>query len=143
MTADRGQWNGLVSERWLKENRFCRRGGDDEKETCIFVNWADVTDFLRVEIKKMRSGRQERNVYPSLLGTFLDTIEFGDNAIKDKFISISKEMLICLLQREATQRDVERERRQRMEAEARVREATAEAERARSRVHHLQRELAR
>ncbi|XP_015432279.1 PREDICTED: uncharacterized protein LOC107188496 isoform X1 [Dufourea novaeangliae] len=45
--------------------------------------------------------------------------------------------------REATQRDVERERRQRMEAEARVREATAEAERARSRVHHLQRELAR
>lgn len=48
-----------------------------------------------------------------------------------------------LLQREATQRDVERERRQRMEAEARVREATAEAERARSRVHHLQRELAR
>ena len=97
-----------------------------------------MTDFLRVEIKKMRSGRQERNVYPSLLG-----IEFGDNAIKDKFISISKEMLICLLQREATQRDVERERRQRMEAEARVREATAEAERARSRVHHLQRELAR
>ena len=52
-------------------------------------------------------------------------------------------MLIFLLQREATQRDVERERRQRMEAEARVREATAEAERARSRVHHLQRELAR
>lgn len=51
--------------------------------------------------------------------------------------------LIPLLQREATQRDVERERRQRMEAEARVREATAEAERARSRVHHLQRELAR
>ncbi|KAG5329063.1 NCKP5 protein, partial [Acromyrmex charruanus] len=45
--------------------------------------------------------------------------------------------------REATQRDVERERRQRMEAEARMREATAEAERARSRVHHLQRELAR
>ncbi|KAL0107882.1 hypothetical protein PUN28_014864 [Cardiocondyla obscurior] len=45
--------------------------------------------------------------------------------------------------REATQRDVERERRQRMEAEARVREATAEAERTRSRVHHLQRELAR
>ncbi|KAL6255280.1 hypothetical protein P5V15_013620 [Pogonomyrmex californicus] len=45
--------------------------------------------------------------------------------------------------REATQRDVERERRQRMEAEVRVREATAEAERARSRVHHLQRELAR
>nr|XP_012153197.1 PREDICTED: uncharacterized protein LOC100876384 isoform X2 [Megachile rotundata] len=45
--------------------------------------------------------------------------------------------------REATQRDVERERRQRMEAEARVREVTAEAERARSRVHHLQRELAR
>ena len=53
------------------------------------------------------------------------------------------ETLIRLLQREATQRDVERERRQRMEAEARVREATAEAERARSRVHHLQRELAR
>lgn len=48
-----------------------------------------------------------------------------------------------LLQREATQRDVERERRQRMDAEAQVREATAEAERARSRVHHLQRELAR
>jgi len=47
------------------------------------------------------------------------------------------------LQREATQRDVERERRQRMEAEARVREATAEAERARSKVHHLQRELVR
>ncbi|XP_012277793.1 uncharacterized protein LOC105698279 isoform X2 [Orussus abietinus] len=45
--------------------------------------------------------------------------------------------------REATQRDVERERRQRVEAEARVREAAAEAERARSRVHHLQRELAR
>ncbi|XP_011267956.1 uncharacterized protein LOC105258422 isoform X1 [Camponotus floridanus] len=45
--------------------------------------------------------------------------------------------------REATQRDVERERRQRMEAEARVREVTAEAERTRSRVHHLQRELAR
>ncbi|XP_076234194.1 uncharacterized protein LOC143179065 isoform X2 [Calliopsis andreniformis] len=45
--------------------------------------------------------------------------------------------------REATQRDVERERRQRMEAETRVREVTAEAERARSRVHHLQRELAR
>ncbi|XP_043673665.1 uncharacterized protein LOC122631713 isoform X3 [Vespula pensylvanica] len=45
--------------------------------------------------------------------------------------------------REATQRDVERERRQRLEAEARLREATAEAERARSRVHHLQRELAR
>ncbi|XP_016844948.1 uncharacterized protein LOC100678286 isoform X2 [Nasonia vitripennis] len=46
--------------------------------------------------------------------------------------------------REATQRDVlERERRQRMEAEARVREATAEAERACSRVHQLQRELAR
>ncbi|XP_076277482.1 uncharacterized protein LOC143207673 isoform X4 [Lasioglossum baleicum] len=45
--------------------------------------------------------------------------------------------------REATQRDVDRERRQRMEAEARVRDATAEAERARSRVHHLQRELAR
>ncbi|XP_043596246.1 uncharacterized protein LOC122573649 isoform X4 [Bombus pyrosoma] len=56
---------------------------------------------------------------------------------------INKETLIRLLQREATQRDVERERRQRMEAEARVREATAEAERARSRVHHLQRELAR
>ena len=48
-----------------------------------------------------------------------------------------------VLQREATQRDVERERRLRMEAEARVREATAEAERARARVHHLQRELAR
>ncbi|XP_066584806.1 uncharacterized protein [Prorops nasuta] len=45
--------------------------------------------------------------------------------------------------REATQRDVERERRQRMEAEVRVREATAETERVRSRVHHLQRELAR
>ncbi|KYM76641.1 hypothetical protein ALC53_12936 [Atta colombica] len=48
-----------------------------------------------------------------------------------------------VLLKEATQRDVERERRQRMEAEARVREATAEAERARSRIHHLQRELAR
>lgn len=48
-----------------------------------------------------------------------------------------------LLQREATQRDVERERRLRMEAESRVREATAEAERAHARVHHLQRELAR
>ncbi|XP_015594975.1 uncharacterized protein LOC107267543 isoform X2 [Cephus cinctus] len=45
--------------------------------------------------------------------------------------------------REASQRDVERERRQRMEAEARVHEATAEAERARTRVHHLQKELAR
>ncbi|KAJ8686414.1 hypothetical protein QAD02_022208, partial [Eretmocerus hayati] len=46
--------------------------------------------------------------------------------------------------REASQRDaVERERRLRMEAEARVREATVEAERACSRVHHLQRELAR
>lgn len=90
-------------------------------------------------LKLKRCDQEDKNeTYPSLLG-----IEFGDNAIKDKFISISKEMLICLLQREATQRDVERERRQRMEAEARVREATAEAERARSRVHHLQRELAR
>lgn len=32
-------------------------GGDDER---VFVNWADVIDFLRVEIKKMRSGRQEQ-----------------------------------------------------------------------------------
>lgn len=30
-------------------------GGDDER---VFVNWADVIDFLRVEIKKMR--RQEQ-----------------------------------------------------------------------------------
>lgn len=50
---------------------------------------------------------------------------------------------LLFLQREATQRDVERERRLRMEAESRVREATAEAERSRARVHHLQRELAR
>lgn len=48
-------------------------GGDDER---VFVNWADVIDFLRVEIKKMRSGTTL-----SLLGTFLDTIEFGGNAI--------------------------------------------------------------
>ncbi|KAG7208537.1 hypothetical protein KM043_014754 [Ampulex compressa] len=46
-------------------------------------------------------------------------------------------------EREATQRDVERERRQRMLAEARAREATAQAERAQSRVYGLQRELTR
>lgn len=64
------------------------------------------------------------------------------------FESLSRPLIsfngdVFLSQREATQRDVERERRQRLEAEARLREATAEAERARSRVHHLQRELAR
>lgn len=139
MTAMEG--SGTVSLNDAEGELILLNGRDDEKETCVFVNRADVIDFLHVEIKKMRSRITHRCWIRFLVR--LNLAKMRSKIVLSNFISIYKEMLICLLQREATQRDVERERRQRMEAEARVREATAEAERARSRVHHLQRELAR
>lgn len=49
-----------------------------------------MIDFLRVEIKKMRSGTTL-----SLLGTFLDTIEFGGSAIKDNFLTLFRSARKC------------------------------------------------
>lgn len=50
-----------------------------------------MIDFLRVEIKKMR---RQRTTF-SLLGTFLDTIEFGGSAIKDNFLTLFRPARKC------------------------------------------------
>jgi hypothetical protein len=51
--------------------------------------------------------------------------------------------VVHLLQREALQRDVDRERRLRLDTEVRLRDSTGEAERCRARLASLQREFSR
>jgi hypothetical protein len=57
--------------------------------------------------------------------------------------NMSIEVVSYFIQREALQRDVDRERRLRLDTEVRLRDSTSDAERCRARLASLQREFGR